>query len=340
LDLPGIRPAMPAMNNEVQQQLLGALNANPTGFALFDPDERLRYANAWFRQAFSLAPDAGPSWEQLMRDCHRRCCGVLIKTHDIDAWIARVRLSYRRTPVRSFESDLVDGRWVWVTETLRPDGWLALTATDVSSLKANEATLRKSRDDAVIASLTDPLTDLYNRRYIFKRLHELLDTTHDMRTPLCLVVIDLDNFKAINDRHGHHTGDRVLSAFARHLGQGLRPLDAAGRIGGEEFMMVMPNTTLVGGLATLQRLRDTLAKQTAPAAEGALPDYTFSAGVALAKVHDTVESLFGRADQALYQAKASGRNNTVIDGLSALDESGAQPLIQSDPPHFGNLAKR
>lgn len=214
------------MSHEVQQQLLVSLHDSPTGFALFDADERLRYANAWFRQAYGLSSEAEPSWEQLMRDCHRRRCGVLIETDDIDAWIARVRMSYRRTPVRSFESDLVDGRWLWVTETLRSDGWLALTATDVSSLKANETTLRKSRDDAVIASLTDPLTELYNRRYIFERLHDLLSASRDMRVPLCLAVMDLDNFKFINDRHGHHTGDCVLAAFARHLSQNLRPLDA------------------------------------------------------------------------------------------------------------------
>lgn len=314
------------MNNELQQQLLDALHDSPTGFALFDPDEHLRYANAWFRQAFSLVPEAEPGWEQLMRDCHRRRCGVLINTDDIDAWIAHVRLSYRRMPVRSFESDLVDGRWIWVTETLRPDGWLAVTAADVSSLKAHEATLSKSRDDAVIASLTDPLTELNNRRYIFKRLHELLDTMRDLRTPLCLVVIDLDNFKAINDSHGHHTGDLVLIAFARHLCQGLRPLDAAGRIGGEEFLLIMPNTSLEGAWAMLRRLRDALAERTAPSAKDALPGYTFSAGIALAKGHDTVDSLFGRADQALYHAKASGRNSTSIDGLSAIEERDVPPF--------------
>lgn len=308
------------MNHEIQQQLLASLQDSPAGFALFDANERLRYANAWFRQAYGLSPDDKPSWEQLMRDCHSRRCGVLIETDDIDAWIARVRMSYRRTPVRSFESDLVDGRWLWVTETLQPDGWLALTATDVSSLKANETTLRKSRDDAVIASLTDPLTEIYNRRYIFERLHDLLSTSRDMRVPLCVAVLDLDHFKLINDLHGHHIGDCVLRSFARHLCQSLRPLDAAGRIGGEEFLLVLPNTTLAGAVTMLQRLRDTLDEQSALTDGTALPDYTFSAGLVQANAQDTEESLFGHADRALYEAKAAGRNSTSIDGLSAPDD--------------------
>lgn len=311
------------MSHTVQQQLLVALQDSPAGFALFDADERLRYANAWFRQAFGLSPEAEPSWEQLMRDCHRRRCGVLIESDDIDAWIARVRMSYRRTRMRSFESDLVDGRWLWVTETLRPDGWLALTATDVSSLKANETTLRKSRDDAVIASITDSLTEIYNRRYVLERLHDLLSTSRDMRVPLCVAVLDLDHFKLINDRQGHHTGDCVLRDFARYLCQNLRPLDVAGRIGGEEFLLVLPNATVTGAVAMLQRLRYKLAEQSTLTDGASLPSYTFSAGLAQANAHDTVESLFGRADRALYQAKDAGRDRTSIDGLLAPDERDA-----------------
>lgn len=271
------------MNHEAHQQLLAALQDSPAGFALFDAEERLRYANTWFRQAFGLSPEAEPSWEQLMRDSHRRRCGVLIETDDIDAWIARVRITHRRMPLRIFESDLVDGRWLWVNESLRPDGWLAITVTDVSDLKANETTLRKSRDDAVIASLTDSLTGLHNRRYVFERLHDMLSASRDMRVSLCVAVLDLDHFKLINDRYGHQTGDGVLRAFARHLRQNLRPLDATGRIGGEEFLLALPNTTLAGAVTMLQRLRDTLVEQASLTGETSLPGYTFSAGLAQAK---------------------------------------------------------
>jgi diguanylate cyclase len=298
--------------------LLQGLHDSPLGLALFDPEDRLRYANPWFVRAFSVDLEAAPSWEQLMRDCHRHRRGVLIETSDIDAWIQRVRRSYRQVPHRAFESDLVDGRWLWVNETLAADGWLTTVCTEVTGLKAHEATLRKARDEAIVASLTDPLTDLYNRRYIFQRLPELLHSARGMRVPLCLALIDLDNFKALNDAHGHAAGDAVLRRFARHLKRELRPLDAVGRIGGEEFMVVLPNAQLAGALAVMSRLRSSFARpagQTLPApleAQLSPPDCSFSVGLSLARPEDDAETLFARVDAALYRAKHAGRNQLSV----------------------------
>lgn len=301
-------------------QLLRGLHDSPIGLALFDPEDRLRHANPWFVQAFGVDLAAAPSWDQLMRDCHRRRRGVLIKTSDIDGWLQQVRRSYRQQPHRAFESDLVDGRWLWVSETLAEDGWLTTVCTEITQLKAHEATLRRARDEAVIASLTDPLTELYNRRYIFQRLADLLSSARSMRVPLCLALIDLDNFKAVNDAHGHAAGDAVLRRFARHLKRELRPLDAVGRIGGEEFMVVLPNAGLDGALAALSRLRHGFgaeADDTLPAdrdgAAKTLPLCSFSAGLTLARTSDDADTLFARADSALYRAKHAGRDQWVVD---------------------------
>ncbi len=305
---------------DTAHQLLQGLHDTPLGLALFDPEDRLRYANPWFVQAFSVDLATAPSWEQMMRDCHRHQRGVLIDTSDIDTWIANVRRHYRQAQHRAFESDLVDGRWLWVTETLCNDGWMSTVCTEITRLKANEATLRRARDEAVIASLTDPLTDLYNRRYIFQRLADLLTSAHGMRVPLCLALIDLDSFKAVNDAYGHAAGDRVLRRFARHLKRELRPLDAVGRIGGEEFMVVLPNASQQGALTVLSRLRQSFSEaagDTLPASLDtveAAPPCSFSAGLSLARSGDDAESLFARADRALYRAKNTGRDQLVVDG--------------------------
>ena len=149
-------------------------------------------------------------------------------------------------PVRTFESDLADGRWMWVSETLQPDGWVLVLMADITPLKANETTLRRSHELALIASLTDGLTELPNRRHIFNRLDTLLATADQMRMPLSVAVLDIDHFKRINDAHGHAAGDRVLWRFARQLRRHMRPRAEVGRIGGEEFLVLLPNTSPLG----------------------------------------------------------------------------------------------
>ena len=301
------------MDVEAERQLWTSLEGSGAAVGLFDPTERLRLANHSFLSSFATTLDPAPTWEEMLRHCHRERQGVLIETDDIDAWIARVRLSYRQQPVRNFESDLVDGRWVCVSETLRPDGWLLVVAADVTSLKANEATLRKARDSAVVASLTDPLTQLYNRRFIFSRLDDLLSSSRAMRVPLTVAVIDLDHFKRINDEHGHMVGDRVLQHFAQMLRRHLRPIDLVGRVGGEEFLVLLPNAEAAGAVQAITRLRTLV---------GAAFDVTgrtglrlaFSAGLTAANRDDTADQIYHRADLALYSAKASGRGCSVLVG--------------------------
>jgi diguanylate cyclase len=281
------------------------LDDSPVAIGLFDPEERLRFANRGFRDAYAIEPGEHPTWEALMRRWHRERRGLLIETDDIDAWLARVRSKYRQVPQRTFESDLVDGRWMWVSETLRPDGWLVLVTTDVTALKTNEATMRSARDQAILASLTDPLTEMHNRRSILRRLDDLLAAAQGMRYPLTLVLLDLDRFKDINDRHGHAAGDAVLRHFSQVVRRQIRPLDTVGRLGGEEFLLLMPNALAGGAEMALARLRTALAD------DAPLP-YTFSAGIAQAQPGETAQLALRRADTAMYAAKEAGRNRSMV----------------------------
>lgn len=298
--------------DDLRCHLLACLEETGTGIGLFDPQDQLRHANAYFRQAYALAPQDSPSWENMMRRCHRERRGLLIADPDIDAWLARVRLRRRQAPQRCFESDLVDGRWMRVTETLHADGWLLAVTTDITPLKVHESVLERARDQALRLSITDPLTGLHNRRHVFQRLDELFLHARQLRYALTLVVIDLDHFKQINDAHGHGVGDQVLVHFARHLERALRPQDLVGRIGGEEFLLALPNTEAQGAHQVLARLRASLSGS---AAVPALPSLQtqFSSGVAHALPDDTPESLWTRADRALYRAKTAGRGRDLDD---------------------------
>lgn len=246
-----------------------------------------------------------------MRECHRSRKGVAIQTDHIDDWILEVRRRYRSVPVRTFETDLTDGRWMWVTETALSDGWLLLQASDVSPLKANEATLRHARDQAILASITDSLTGLHNRRYVFDRLEELLASSRDLRCPFSIAMLDLDYFKRVNDTHGHDVGDQVLRGFATLVQRQVRPFDVVGRIGGEEFLILLPNTSGDGAVTILNRLRATLQGS---ALVPAIPTLrtSFSAGVAEADFAESPLQLLNRTDRALYAAKDQGRDSVVV----------------------------
>ena len=304
-------PALPLPRAVVAERLLRHLDDTEVAVALFDPEERLAYANHRFLQAHCQGLGLTPSWEEIMRHAHRRRAGLLIEDPDIDRWLAQVRQRYRKLPRRVFESDFTDGRWMRVTEETAADGWQLSVLNDVTSLKVNEAELRRARDAALTASITDPLTGLPNRRHVFDRLQGLLAEAADLRLPMAVAVIDIDLFKQINDAHGHGAGDGVLAGFARTVAGLLRQGDMLGRIGGEEFLLVLANSGQAGAGRVLAQARAAL--QTAVlVADRPEVRINFSAGVAVAQAGDTPDTLWQRADRGLLAAKAAGRGRDLF----------------------------
>jgi diguanylate cyclase len=295
----------------LQNELHTWLHAGSIGYAIFDDEERLRDANDAFLVNLAAGLAEATTWESMMRNCHRSRRGLLIDTPDIDAWVGQVRRTFKSKPVRSFEADLVDGRWLWVTESLRPDGWLLVTTVDVTALKASQATLRRARDDAIVAATTDPLTELHNRRFMFGRLQELLAQGAEAERPVCVGLLDLDYFKRINDAHGHGAGDGVLKQFAVLFKQNLRPHDFTGRIGGEEFLVILPDTQARDACVVLDRLRGLVAISCPLPNSVPTLRYTVSIGMVQARAGDSPDIVVNRADEALYRAKALGRNRLV-----------------------------
>ena len=157
-------------------------------------------------------------------------------------------------------------------------------------------------------ALRDPLTGLHNRRYLFEMAPGLLELARRQGHPLCVVLIDLDHFKLLNDTFGHHAGDAVLQRFAGLLSEMLRRSDVVNRHGGEEFVAVMPDLDASGAHGVLSRLLKAYQAQQQEVGRRRLPQCSFSAGIASFPLHgNTLEQLLSRADRALYTAKNLGR---------------------------------
>jgi diguanylate cyclase (GGDEF)-like protein len=179
------------------------------------------------------------------------------------------------------------------------------------------------------AATHDGLTGCWNRSTTDALLeHELLRARR-LGMPMAFVLMDLDHFKQVNDRHGHRTGDAVLRAFADTVRGRLRASDVFGRTGGEEFGLVLPGTDMAGAHWLVEAVRCEIEALSWPGAGDAVVKVTVSAGVAISEPGSAIsgDRLYGQADQALYEAKRNGRNRVDVFG-QGVGASAALPLGQ------------
>jgi two-component system, cell cycle response regulator len=175
--------------------------------------------------------------------------------------------------------------------------------------------LRDNVQISIEMAITDGLTGLFNRRYMENHLGTLIEQAAARGKPLAVMVLDIDYFKSINDTYGHDAGDDVLRDFALRVKRSIRGIDLACRVGGEEFVVVMPETDMAVAAMVAERLRRRIASEPFPISQGrqSLP-VTLSIGIAaLRGQDDNAAALIKRADQALYRAKRDGRNRVVPD---------------------------
>jgi diguanylate cyclase (GGDEF)-like protein len=167
-------------------------------------------------------------------------------------------------------------------------------------------------------SIIDPLTGLFNRRFMDETLHRELIRADRKGTSLSLLVLDLDHFKQLNDTHGHDAGDAVLKAVSHLIRQNVRESDLACRFGGEEMVVILPECDAAAAVERSEKIRDAIATLTVQHAGLTISAVTASLGVAVSSQHGTVaETLLRTADQALYRAKHGGRNRVVMASASA-----------------------
>jgi len=295
--------------DELHDKLFEMFEQTQTLVAAYDGFDRLRYANQAFRSAFFVDEGETPLWPDLMRRNFDARRGTVIAATDFEAWLLSTQSRRGKTGFRAFETNLVDGRWLWMTETVQSDGWMLCIASDVTKLRADGRSLRQDRDSAIKAAHTDELTGIANRRFVTARMEELLtqSSSRDGKAFGCVCVLDLDNFKYINDRHGHAAGDAILRDFAARIQRQVRRSDCFGRVGGEEFVLVLPKTSSQEAELIVERMLSAV-RGSRPLKERPDFGYTFSAGIAEARAGEAVEELYSRADNALYSAKMAGRN--------------------------------
>jgi diguanylate cyclase (GGDEF)-like protein/PAS domain S-box-containing protein len=198
---------------------------------------------------------------------------------------------------------------------------------DITEKKAMERQIRE-------LAIRDPLTDVYNRRYIFERLAEMVAEYSRGEGGFCVSIIDLDHFKTVNDIHGHQAGDFALKEFAETVGPMIRPYDLLGRYGGEEFVVVSRSAGAWETAAMVERIMDTV-RHKAFIFDGREIRFTFSCGIAdsaeFPRETLSIEDLIGRADKRLYDAKAAGRNRCVgpvalLPGELGTSEASLRPI--------------
>ena len=174
--------------------------------------------------------------------------------------------------------------------------------------------LRDNVHNSLKMAVTDPLTGLYNRRYAMPHMAALMERSDPANSPLSTALLDIDRFKAINDSYGHGVGDEVLREFAKRVRQSVRGVDLTARIGGEEFLVVMPETPQAAAAVVAERLRASIASRPFKVSHevGAI-DVTVSIGVSvMTGKGDRPEAMLERADVALYRSKNEGRNRVTL----------------------------
>jgi two-component system, cell cycle response regulator len=214
---------------------------------------------------------------------------------------------------------------------------LARTATQIRRKRLQDR-LQESYRRSLSLALTDELTGLYNRRYLFAHLDELIERVRRDGISVAVLLFDLDHFKRVNDTHGHAAGDDVLQELAARTVNSVRSVDLVARLGGEEFVVVMPETDLAIAAAVAERLRLAVAREPfVVRASGEKLPVTISIGVTAANgKEEDRDRILKRADDALYTAKTRGRDQVIVRSpvtasLSAVSsvKNGANAIIKS-----------
>jgi len=330
------------MNDELRMreqtgQSMGLMDAGKT---LVDPDPSGRIlvvedrpeSLAWFREALepkNQVVDASVFDEALVRarggDFDLIIVSLGLKTFDGLRLCSHLRSlpEARNTPLlvlvgQGDTRKLAQALDMGVNDYLtRPVDRNELTARVRTQLRKKRYAdkLRDNMQLSLEMAITDQLTGLHNRRYMESHLGTLFANSAASGKPISFLIMDIDYFKSVNDTHGHDIGDEVLREFANRIGANVRGIDLACRYGGEEFVVVMPDTDVSFAYTIAERLRQSVeARPFIISRPPGKLDVTVSVGVASSENRkDTSEGLLHRADQALYRAKREGRNRVVAE---------------------------
>jgi diguanylate cyclase (GGDEF)-like protein len=290
-----------------------AIDSISAGLVIYDAADRFVICNRAHRRLFSAMDSLivpGRTFEELTREGLR--LGLFPQADGReDEWLALRLQQHRLSDGVPYEVEMAGGRWLQVSEHRTPLGYTVGSRIDITERKQLETELRG------LAS-TDALTGLANRRQFMQRLEDELERVRRQTTrEACVLMLDLDHFKRVNDQFGHAAGDSLLRHFANLLRHELRSTDTAGRMGGEEFALILPGSSTDAARAFAQRICDKLASQSLQLGQQSV-SATVSIGIASIGREDlSADTVLSRADRALYQAKDAGRNRVQLAGEPA-----------------------
>ncbi|ALO42632.1 sensor domain-containing diguanylate cyclase [Pseudoalteromonas phenolica] len=254
----------------------------------------------------------GRKQSEVISEMYAKSVGVKIDSDDLKAWLENVERMQSSTTERQFITDTVDGRFFKMQRMTLSDGGHVVLGMDITELEVAKQQLTQLNEVLHEQATTDELTGLSNRRALFDKVTIEFNRAKRLLTPLSLLILDIDFFKKVNDNYGHPVGDRVISQVADVLQKEVREYDLVGRLGGEEYAVVLPNTDAKQAGVVAERMRLSIENTTIEGEQIHIK-VTCSFGVAeICASHNDVDDVFLSADKALYKAKQNGRNKVVV----------------------------
>jgi len=306
--------------------LVESIEVTSTPFAVYDGLDRLI---AW-NQPYEKLHELAFSRLRLKADRHhlqylevvRAIAEQTVDPSEIDEWIGKRMDEHRKADGTAVDRCFPGFGWFRVTEFKTRGGGVASFAIDINENKERESQLEKEiarrkdlEEQLRVRATTDSLTQLPNRGAFLARAETDFQRAQRYGDDLSVIMLDADFFKQVNDTHGHHVGDMVLVAIARTADSAVRSFDMVGRLGGEEFAIILTRTAIQDAIACAERIRAGVAALEFDTASGSLK-VTASFGVAQCSRKDrSFAELLQRADQALYRAKHNGRNQVAERAL-------------------------
>ncbi|WP_269385881.1 diguanylate cyclase [Hoeflea alexandrii] len=286
-------------------RFIDAMESLPTGFVMYDRRDRLVACNQRYRAMLPRVAEfivEGVDFESILR--RGVDSGQFPEAAgDEENWIARLMRDHQ-APGARHEHALPGNRWIAFQERRTSDGGIVGFSYDITEIKKQERQLAQ-------LAWTDSLTGCMNRHRFMELASIELERTRRSGGSACLMLLDADHFKQINDRNGHAAGDEVLKGLVQRWHKVLRSHDLIGRVGGEEFCVLLPDAGIEAASALAERLRASVADLPFHF-EGQLLRVTVSLGVAALAPGDDLNSLMRRADVALYEAKEAGRDRFIV----------------------------